>query len=270
MSRTDTLAEAARCILLCRTATEKAEKASALQTAWQAGGFRSIGRMKAPARPGRPEKPKLCPAREVPRRRISRDPQGRIALLHALAHIELNAIDLAADILIRFPEEEMPSSFHEDWVKVCAEEGKHFLALNKRLGELEANYGDLPAHDGLWQAAIETQNDLLVRLAVVPLVLEARGLDVTPAMIEKLEAVGDTKSAAVLRVIYQDEIGHVAIGKRWFDYLAKKRHLKGPDAWQKAVKDHYRGALKRPFNFDARKEAGFDPSFYEPLADVSD
>lgn len=268
MSEFLTLAEGARAILLETDALAKAALARRVYEAWQAGNITEVGKSEAPARPGRPARPDLRPPRDVPRRRIGKGTEGRIALLHALAHIELNAVDLAVDILIRFPQEEMPHAFYEDWLKVAAEEGKHFQLLAARLAELEAAYGDLPAHDGLWQAAQETSGDLLARLAVVPLVLEARGLDVTPTMISKLELVEDEESAAVLRIIYQDEIGHVAIGKRWFDHVASARQLDPKEAWQAAVKRHFRGAIKPPFNEPARSDAGFPEDFYLPLAEA--
>jgi uncharacterized ferritin-like protein (DUF455 family) len=149
---------------------------------------------------------------------------------------------------------------------VADEEGKHYLLLAGRLAELGMAYGDLPAHDGLWQAAEETAHDLLARLAVVPLVLEARGLDVTPVMIAKLQAVDDHDSAAVLEVIYAEEIGHVAIGKRWFDHLCAKRDLAPQETWQALVRRHFRGQLKPPFNETARDQAGLPLDFYGALA----
>ncbi len=264
-----TLAEGARAALLESDALAKAALARDLFVAWNAGSITEVGESEAPARPGRPARPDLRPPRDVPRRRIGSGKAGRIALLHAIAHIELNAIDLALDILIRFPQEEMPRAFYEDWLQVAEEEGKHFQMLAARLAELDAAYGDLPAHDGLWQAAQETSCDLLARLAVVPLVLEARGLDVTPPMISKLESVGDKESVAVLRIIYKDEIGHVAIGKRWFDHVAGVRNLDPKDAWQAAVKRHFRGAIKPPFNEAARSDAGFPEDFYLPLAEAA-
>src|SRR5690606_30985264 len=145
------------------------------------------------------------------------------ALLHALAHIELNAVDLSWDAVARFPEAGFPRGYVDDWVRVADEESKHFLLLADRLEQLGSRYGALPAHDGLWQAAAATMDDPLARHAVVPLVLEARGLDVTPAMIARLRDVGDDASADILQVIFDDEIGHVAVGKRWFDHLCGVR-----------------------------------------------
>lgn len=233
---------------------------------WRAGGMPPGVAVAGLGRPGRPERPLLLAPREMPKRRSGRTPEGRVALLHALAHIELNAIDLAYDILARFAGPDLPRGFYDDWVRVADEEAKHFLMLSGRLAEFGAAYGDLPAHDGLWQAAETTAHDLLARLAVVPLVLEARGLDVTPAMIERLDGFGDRESADVLRVIYRDEIGHVAIGKRWFDWLCADRELEPRKTWRDLVRRHFKGAIKPPFNDDARAAAGFDIADYTGLA----
>lgn len=192
---------------------------------------------------------------------------GRVALLHALAHIELNAIDLACDILCRFTGEDLPRAFYGDWVRVADEEATHFELLSARLGAMGAAYGDLPAHDGLWEAARETGHDLLARLAIVPLVLEARGLDVTPAMIANLGRAGDGDSVEVLRVIYRDEIGHVATGRRWFDQLCRTRGMEPVATYHGLVRAHFKGLLKRPFNDEARARAGLSEAFYAPLAE---
>lgn len=191
---------------------------------------------------------------------------GRIALIHALAHIELNAIDLGWDIIARFSADGLPQQFFDDWVGVAAEEAEHFALLDARLGALGSEYGALPAHDGLWEAASATSGDLLARLAVVPLVLEARGLDVTPAMIARLENAGDWDSAAILRRLYDEEIGHVAVGARWFAALCRTRCLDPATTFQDLVRRHFSGALKPPFNRGARDRAGFPASYYAPLA----
>jgi uncharacterized ferritin-like protein (DUF455 family) len=220
----------------------------------------------APGRPARPERPALRRPGDMPKRRASGSLANRIALLHALAHIELNAIDLACDMLARFATPDLPRAFCDDWLTVAGEEAKHFALLAERLAAFGAAYGDLPAHDGLWEAAESTAHDLLARLAVVPLVLEARGLDVTPSMIGNLERAGDAASAAVLRIIYEDEIGHVAIGWRWFRQVAAARGHDPETAWPALVRDHFRGRLKPPFNDEARAAAGLQAPLYRALA----
>ncbi|MCV9996934.1 ferritin-like domain-containing protein [Pararhizobium sp. YC-54] len=217
-----------------------------------------------PDRPGRPEKPELIPPRQMPKRALTTD-KGRIALLHAIAHIELNAVDLALDIVARFATEPVPNSFFDGWMKVAFEEAKHFRMVRDRLRQLGADYGDLPAHDGLWQAAHDTRNDLTARLAVVPLILEARGLDVTPALQAKMREAGDFESAAVLDVIYEDEKGHVAVGAKWFRFLCARQKKDPAAAFQALVRANFRGPLKAPFNDIARAEAGLTPSFYRSM-----
>ncbi len=192
-----------------------------------------------------------------------------MALLHALAHIELNAIDLGWDIVARFAGEGLPQEFFDDWVRVAVEEAGHFELLAQRLADVGVEYGDLPAHDGLWEAAVATADDLLARLAVVPLVLEARGLDVTPAMAAQLERVGDCDSAAILNRIYEDEIGHVAVGRRWFHHLCEARRLSPADVFADRVRRCFKGGLKPPFNHRARAAAGLPATYYEPLALVT-
>jgi uncharacterized ferritin-like protein (DUF455 family) len=187
---------------------------------------------------------------------------GRVALIHALAHIELNAIDLGWDIIARFSGKDLLRQFFDDWVGVAAEEAEHFALLEARLAALGAAYGDLPAHDGLWEAAANTAHDLLARLAVVPLVLEARGLDVTPEMIRRLERAGDPDSAAILHRLYADEIGHVAAGARWFETLCRERGLDPTATFRDLVSRHFTGALKPPFNDAARAAAGLPRDYY--------
>jgi uncharacterized ferritin-like protein (DUF455 family) len=202
----------------------------------------------------------------MPKRRGGGSPAGRVALLHALAHIELNAIDLAWDIIARFAAADLPRAFYDDWVGVATEEAEHHALLAERLRAFGACYGDLPAHDGLWQAAEATSHDLLARLAVVPLVLEARGLDVTPTMIARLDRLGDAESAAVLRRIYDDEIGHVATGMRWFAFLCARSALPPAETYHALVRRYFKGVLKPPFNDEGRAAAGFSAAFYAPLA----
>lgn len=217
-----------------------------------------------PVRPGRPDRPELIPPTKVQRRSLH-SLKGRIALLHAIAHIELNAIDLALDIVARFAGERIPNSFFDGWMQVAFEEAKHFRMVRDRLRDLGAEYGDLPAHDGLWQAAHDTRNSLTARLAVVPLILEARGLDVTPALQAKMREAGDMESAAVLDVIYEDEKGHVAVGAKWFRFLCAREKKDPATTFQALVRANFRGPLKAPFNDIARAEAGLTPSFYRSM-----
>ncbi|MCE7030793.1 ferritin-like domain-containing protein [Jiella avicenniae] len=218
-----------------------------------------------PGRPGRPEEPELVSPRFLPRRSAHTE-EGRIVLIHALAHIELNAIDLALDIVARFAREAMPRSFFDGWMTVALEEAKHFGLLSRRLQQLGSRYGALPAHDGLWQAVEATAHDLSARLAVVPLILEARGLDVTPSMIDKLTAVGDLDTAKILEIIYRDEKKHVAIGAKWFRFLCARQNVNAAERFGLLVRESFRGEVKAPFNDRARAEAGLTPTFYRSLS----
>jgi len=260
---TQTLSDRVVGVLGTPDAAAKAGAARAVASDWKAGIIPDIGRAAPRDRPRRPDKPELLRPRDMPRRGKAQSEAGRIALLHALAHIELNAIDLAADILVRFPDAGLPMEFYSDWLTVLDEEAKHFLLLSARLGEFGAAYGDLPAHDGLWQAAQDTADDLLARLAIVPLVLEARGLDVTPTMTKSLRNAGDEESAAVLDIIYADEIGHVAIGMKWFEAVCPGDPVA---TWQRLVNERFRGGLKAPFNDAARAQAGFGAAYYKALS----
>ncbi|MGE0765349.1 MAG: ferritin-like domain-containing protein [Hyphomicrobiaceae bacterium] len=249
---------------------DKVRIAKATAEAWRARTL-SVGRLSAdapmPEHPGRPARPELKLPRDMPRR-SAHGLRGRIALLHSLAHIELNAVDMTWDLIGRFAHESMPRSFFDDWVEVGQEEAGHFDLVARRLSELGAAYGDLPAHDGLWQAAHATGHDLIARMAVVPLVLEARGLDVSPAMIARLEAAGDDASAAILGVIYRDELDHVACGAKWFRHLAEREGSAPEPLFHRLVRRHFRGPIKPPFNDRARAEAGLTPGFYKPLVGV--
>ena len=224
----------------------------------------------APAAPARPARPELVAPGRTARRRLS-SVEGRIALLHAVAHIEFNAIDLAFDMAVRFGGDPClgaadRSAFLREWIAVGDDEARHFGLIADRLESLGASYGDLPAHDGLWEAALATQNDLAARLAIAPLVLEARGLDVTPGMIDRLNSAGDTVSARILGVIYSDEIGHVATGMRWFRHVCAAAGHEPADRYHRLVQQHYAGRLKRPFNTAARDRAEFPEEYYLPLA----
>jgi uncharacterized ferritin-like protein (DUF455 family) len=260
------LAQGACGILLAAEPADKVARALALATAWRQRRSAFVSPADPPARPARPERPPLLAPRDMPKRKAGGSREKRVALLHALAHIEFNAIDLAWDVIARFGKADTPHAFFDDWVQVGEEEAIHFSLLQARLGELGARYGDLPAHDGLWQAAEETAHDLLARLAIVPLVLEARGLDVTPATIADFRRAGDEQSAAILERIYRDEIGHVAAGARWFHHFAAQAGLDPKQAWQERVRRHFKGTLKPPFNDAARSDAGFGADFYRPLS----
>ena len=264
----ETLSAAACRVLRTPRPEDKAALTNDIAAAWRDGRIPTIGRATPPDRPARPGRPVLRAPRELPRRRIGAAPEGRIALLHALAHIELNAIDLAWDIVARFAGvDELPRAFCDDWVGVAAEEAKHFSLLRARLADLGAAYGDLPAHDGLWQAAMNTAHDLAARLAVVPLVLEARGLDVTPGMTQRLRSVGDAQSADILQIIHDDEIGHVAVGRHWFETVCRQAGQEPTARYQALVRQYFRGSVKPPFNSESRARAGLTPAYYAPLAE---
>lgn len=262
------LASVACAIVSTPDLERKVALANAAAKAWY-GGRLPLGSLSTsaamPDRPGRPPRPELLLPRHMPRRSAGGE-KGRFALLHALAHIELNAVDMTWDLIGRFAHVPMPRPFFDDWVQVGREEAKHFDLLSRRLAELGGAYGDQPAHDGLWQAAQATGHDLLARLAVVPLVLEARGLDVTPSMIRNLEAAGDTTSARIIAIIYRDEKRHVAFGMRWFRHLCQERRLPFETTFHRLVRENFRGPIKPPFNDRARGEAGLTPGFYKPLS----
>ncbi|MFV1997675.1 MAG: ferritin-like domain-containing protein [Acidiferrobacterales bacterium] len=217
--------------------------------------------------PGRPTSPKLVLPRELPLRKLTSE-AGRAAFLHALAHIEFNAINLAWDAVHRFRG--LPTDYYSDWVKVADEEARHFGLLRDRLRTLGHDYGDLPAHNGLWIMAQKTAFDPLVRMALVPRVLEARGLDVTPGMMQRLQDIGDFKSADVLKIILRDEVGHVEIGSRWFRYLCEQRGLQSDKTYKELLQEYMAGKLRPPFNDEARRAAGFSDEELTYLHQLSD
>ncbi|MEH6790250.1 ferritin-like domain-containing protein [Parasphingorhabdus sp.] len=214
-----------------------------------------------PDMPARPDRPILMRPRDMPRRGTGTSIPRRVALIHALAHIEFVAIDLAFDMIGRFGSQ-FPREFTDDWMRVGAEEAMHFVLLDRRLREMDCWYGALPAHDGLWDSAQNTAHDVSARLAIVPMVLEARGLDVTPETVERFKRQGDILTARVLGRIYQDEITHVGFGTKWFEYEVRRRDLSPHDHWQKLVKTHFKGGLKPPFNDSARRTAGLTREYY--------
>lgn len=258
---------AALSVLNTAPADEKAAAARSLAGTWQGGELLDPSAHPVPDRPARPEKPVLLAPADMPKRRKGGNIANRIALLHAVAHIELNAIDLATDIVARFGHV-MPRDFVDDWVQVADDEARHFGLLQTRLRDFDSFYGALPAHDGLWQASYATRNDIAARLAVVPMVLEARGLDVTPGMIKRLDSMGDIESADCLRIIYDEEVRHVAFGTKWFHFVADRYAQDRESLFQDKVKTYFHGLLKPPFNHQARDAAGLPKDYYEPLAEL--
>ncbi|WP_371419746.1 ferritin-like domain-containing protein [Ruegeria sp. THAF33] len=225
-----------------------------------------IGTASPPLQPARPERPELLSPREVPKRKPGTE-AGRIALLHAVAHIELNAVDLHWDIIARFGHVPMPIGFYDDWVKCAEEESRHFEMVCDCLEQMGSHYGALPAHAGMWRAAEDTADDLMGRLAVVPMVLEARGLDVTPGMIEIFRKAKSEQAIAALEVIYAEEVGHVAYGSKWFHFLCGRENTDPKDVFHALVRRYFHGVLKPPFNEEKRAEAGLPPDFYWPLTE---
>lgn len=203
---------------------------------------------------GRPEKPQLVEPSKLKRRRLG-SAQGRAALVHAIAHIEFNAINLALDAAYRFRD--MPGQYYRDWLSVAADEARHYQLLSTRLRSLGFEYGDFPAHNGLWETAQKTADDCLKRMALVPRVLEARGLDVTPGMIERLKAAGDEETVRVLRIILAEEVRHVKIGTHWFRVCCDHRGLDPETVFLDLLKAYFGRSIKGPFNIAARMEAGF-------------
>jgi len=258
------VAAAIRGAMLTADPAAKAMATRAVRRDWAAGGLAFAFDVAMPDEPARPARPELLPPNAMPKRGRGGSERGRLALLHALAHIEFVAIDLALDAAGRFGEARGPQ-FVTDWLDVAADEAMHFSLLARRLRTLGSDYGALPAHDGLWDAARETAHDPAARLAVVPMVLEARGLDVTPVTIERFTAAGDLRSARILERILSDEIRHVRYGTTHFLKLCDERGESPPDLWKTLVARHFRGAVKPPFNDSARRAAGLS---YELMTGV--
>ncbi len=259
------IAGAVRGVLLAADPREKIRVARAAARDWRLGRLTHAFDVAMPDRPARPDRPELLPPRYMPKRRKGGSDSGRIALIHALAHIEFVAIDLAFDVVGRFGAE-FPRAFVDDWMAVGADEAMHFALLDRRLQTFGSFYGALPAHDGLWEAASDTAQDSLARLAVVPMVLEARGLDVTPATRDRFAVAGDAATAAILNRILNDEMRHVAAGSRWFGFGCAAKGLEPITTWQDRVKRHFHGVLKPPFNDSARETAGLPREYYAPIA----
>lgn len=259
------VAQAIRGALETGEAFAKVRAAREVARRWRRGQLACVFDVRMPDEPARPAVPELLPPRLMPKRGRGQSLRGRIALLHALAHIEFVAIDLALDMAGRFGGE-MGEAFVTDWLSVAADEAMHFVLLARRLTALGSGYGRLPAHAGLWEAAASTRDDVAARLAIVPMVLEARGLDVTPATAERMRIAGDEASARVLERIFSDEIRHVRFGTAHFAAVCSKRGIPPAATWQALVEKHFRGALKPPFNDSARQAAGLPLEFYGGIA----
>lgn len=252
-------------MLLSAAPADKVKAARAAARSWRRGALTHAFDVAMPDRPARPAAPELLHPSQMPRRRKAGSERGRIAMLHALAHIEFSAIDLAFDMAGRFGAG-LPRAFVDDWLSVGADEAMHFALLDRRLRALGTHYGSLPAHGGLWDAAAATAHDRLARLAVVPMVLEARGLDVTPATVAAFERGGDARSAAILGRIYRDEIRHVGFGTRWFLEGCESLGISPVPHWRATIRAHFKGTVKPPFNDSARSQAGLSRDFYVGVA----
>lgn len=245
---------------------QKLACATQLYADWQAGKLWRENTPDCPVQaipvPGRPAKPELVHPKQVKQRKLS-TVEGRRALLHAIAHIEFNAINLGLDAVYRFRD--LPDAYYGDWLQVAAEEAYHFSLLRERLRDFDCIYGDLPAHNGLWEQACKTDHDVMVRMALVPRVLEARGLDVTPGMMQRLREVGDTQTVAILEIILREEIGHVRIGSRWFRYCCEQRGLQPEATFRQLLREVLQAPLRGPFYTEARLQAGFSAEELEQL-----
>ena len=261
------VAAAARAVLDAAEPATKIRLTRAMARGWRRGALAHRFDVAMPDAPAQPPTPELLPPNRMPKRGRGGSERGRVALLHALAHIEFVAIDLAVDMAGRFGGL-FPRGFVDDWLGVAADEAMHFALLDRRLRRLGSHYGAMPAHGGLWEAAAATLADVDGRLAVVPMVLEARGLDVTPATVERFRAAGDEASARILQRIYTDEIRHVGVGTRWFGQRCADAGIAPAPHWQAKVSRYFRGALKPPFNDSARAAAGLTREYYLPLAQV--
>lgn len=269
-----TLADMAVEVLSTPDGRAKTALSHAHAAAWRAardgsGAPIEPGTAAPPDHPARPAQPELLSPRDVPRRRPG-SPAGRIALLHAVAHIELNAVDLHWDVIARFGHVPMPLGFYDDWVQAADEESKHFNLMCDCLEAQDSHYGALPAHAGMWRAAQDTADDLMGRLAVVPMVLEARGLDVTPGMITVFQKAGADQAVAALETIYAEEVAHVAYGSKWFNFLCGRHELDPKQTFHALVRRYFHSPLKPPFNTEKRADAGLPPDFYWPLTETAE
>lgn len=243
-------------VIMLEQPAEKVAATAALWERWQAGHISINHRLTALAitQPGRSAKLRLVAPEGLERRSLHTN-KGKAVLVHAIAHIEFNAIDLALDAVYRFRE--MPTQYYADWLGVAEQEAQHFLLVWRYLQDLGYDYGDFPAHNGLWAMALETSSDVLVRMALVPRVLEARGLDVTPGIIKRFRDIHDLEFAQILEVIQRDEVGHVACGSRWFHDLCDRRGLQRQDTFEQILQQYTKSRVKLPLARDARLKAGF-------------
>lgn len=265
MTASITVAAAIRAALLTCEPRAKVMATRALARDWRAGRLAPVFDAAMPDRPARPDLPELLPPGRMPKRGRGGSHRNRVALWHALAHIEFVAIDLALDMAGRFGPE-MGTDFVTDFLSVAADEAMHFALLDRKLRTLGSFYGALPAHDGLWESAARTSHDVSARLAIVPMVLEARGLDVTPATIDRAKAAGDESGARILQRILDDEIRHVAIGTTHFVARCRTRDEVPQELWQNLVEIHFTGVLRAPVNDSARLAAGLSRDFYAAIA----
>ncbi|NOY74097.1 MAG: ferritin-like domain-containing protein [Gammaproteobacteria bacterium] len=256
LSRYDIYTAAFECLSLSDP-EKKAKQTRFYAQQWRDGVLGSLSKKMpvAIAEAGHPKKPKLISPREVPKRSLG-TLEGQAALIHAIAHIEFNAINLAWDAVYRFRD--MPEQYLHDWVRVADEEAYHYGLVCGCLNDLGYRYGDFDAHDGLWDMAQRTAHDVLERMALVPRVMEARGLDVTPGISRRFKAIGNNDMVRVLGIILRDEIGHVAVGSRWFHYCCKQRNLDPNVTFQTLLHKYLKGKLRGPFSYEARLQAGFD------------
>ena len=264
-SKNPTIARAIRAALLTPDPRAKCFATRKLVRDWRQDRFAFDFDVAMPDRPAWPDSPELLAPREMPRRSKGGSERGRIALWHALAHIEFVAIDLALDMAGRFGADQ-GREFVDDFLSVAADEAMHFALLARKLESMGSHYGVLPAHDGLWQAAEDTAHDVRARLAVVPMVLEARGLDVTPSTLERVRAQGDVNGAKILSRILDDEIRHVAAGTKHFERLAGETGESPQNLWKILLEKHFHGAIKPPFNDSARLAAGLSRDYYAGIA----
>ncbi len=258
------LSEAIRAALLTGDKRGKVMATRTLVREWRQGRLETGFRAAMPDAPQWPRGLEVLPPGRMPKRGKGGNARNRIALWHSLAHIEFVAIDLALDIVGRFGNQ-MGEAFVADFLGVAADEAMHFALIERHLASMDARYGDLPVHGGLWRSAEDTARDVGARLAIVPMVLEARGLDVTPATLERVRSQGDVRGARILQRILDDEIRHVAAGARHFDGFCRKRGIDPKIHWKMLVKRHFRGVLRPPFNDSARLAAGLSRDLYASI-----